>query len=104
MEIFIRKRKSQILIKVFALFAFLTLPFFVVAQTEPSSTINSRLSGTVVDAKTGEPLPGAVVNIKGVTNSTVTDVNGKFTLLTGQKFPYTIVISYTGFKKQDVVA
>lgn len=72
------------------------------AQTEPS--IKSRLSGRVLDAADKQPLPGAVVRIKGVTNSTNTDNEGRFTLVTGQTLPYTIVVSYIGYLTQEVVA
>lgn len=74
------------------------------AQTEPPSTINSTLAGKVVDAKTNEALPGAVVSIKGTTHSVAADASGKFNLATGQKFPYTLVVTYVGYKSQDVVA
>jgi TonB-linked SusC/RagA family outer membrane protein len=71
------------------------------AQTEP--TIKSRLSGRVLDAANKQPLPGAVVRIKGVTNATNTDAEGKFTLVTGQSLPYTIIVSYVGYVTQEVV-
>lgn len=80
----------------------LLLPFSALAQNAP--TVNSTLNGRVIDAVTKEPLPGAVVSIKGVTNSAGTDVNGRFTLLTGQKFPYTIVVSFIGYEKTEIVA
>ncbi len=78
--------------------------FFIqtgLAQTEP--TIKSRLSGRVLDAANKQPLPGAVVHIKGVTNVTSTDNEGKFNLVTGQVLPYTIIVSYVGYVTQEVV-
>jgi len=72
------------------------------AQTDP--TIKSRLSGRVLDAAGKQPLPGAVVRIKGVTNATNTDNEGRFTLITGQSFPYTLVVSFVGYVTQEVVA
>jgi len=104
MEIFIRKRKSGTLIKLLSFFSLLFIPCIVSAQTEPASTINSTLDGKVLDAKTNEPLPGVVVRIKSTTHSVVTDASGKFNFATGQKFPYTLVLSYVGYKSQDVIA
>jgi TonB-linked SusC/RagA family outer membrane protein len=39
-----------------------------------------KVSGTVVDSKSGEPLPGINIIIEGTTLGTTTDINGKFTL------------------------
>ncbi|TDW48967.1 TonB-linked SusC/RagA family outer membrane protein [Flavobacterium sp. 270] len=60
-------------------------------------TINSTLNGTVIDQVTNQPIPGVTVQIKGTTHSAVTDLDGKFYFQTGQKFPYTLVVSYIGY-------
>lgn len=65
--------------------------------------IQSKLVGTVIDAVTKEPVIGASVNIKGTTHGVVTDLDGKFYFQTGQKFPYTLLVSYVGFKPKEVV-
>ncbi|MEO6177049.1 MAG: SusC/RagA family TonB-linked outer membrane protein [Flavobacterium circumlabens] len=70
-------------------------------ETKP--LIQSKLDGTVVDAVTKEPVIGASVNIKGTTHGVQTDFDGKFYFQTGQKFPYTLVVSYLGYKKTEVV-
>lgn len=58
-----------------------------------------EISGTVVDA-TGEPIIGANVVVKGTTNGTITDIDGKFTL----KVPAEciVVISYIGYNSQEI--
>lgn len=66
--------------------------------------IQSKLEGTVIDAITNQSIPGAIVQIKGVTHSVVTDEEGKFYFQTGQKFPYTLIVSYIGYRKAEVVA
>ena len=66
--------------------------------------IQSKLDGKVIDAVTNIPIPGATVTIKGITHSVTTDLDGKFHFQTGQKFPYTLVVSYVGYKKTEVVA
>ncbi|WP_374163394.1 SusC/RagA family TonB-linked outer membrane protein [Arcticibacter sp. MXS-1] len=65
---------------------------------EASARVN--VTGTVTDSK-GEPLPGVSVKIKGTNAGTSTDVNGVFrlNLPTGNE---TLVITYIGFKSQEV--
>ncbi|GAB3986507.1 TonB-dependent receptor [Spirosoma daeguense] len=79
----------------------LLLPLLVLAQNTP--VINSTISGKVIDARTKENLVGATVTIKGITNGSVTDINGQFNLLTAQKLPFTVVISFVGYQTKDVV-
>ncbi|RED97520.1 TonB-dependent receptor [Marinoscillum furvescens] len=57
----------------------------------------NNITGTVVDAETGEGLPGASVVVKGTTNGTITDFNGDFTLSVPDE-TLTIMISFVGFK------
>jgi iron complex outermembrane receptor protein len=57
----------------------------------------------VVNAKTNNLLVGATVSIKGTTNGGQTDENGEFALITGQKLPFTLLVSYTGYFKKEVV-
>lgn len=70
-------------------------------ETKP--LIQSKLEGIVVDAVTKDPVIGASVNIKGTTHGVQTDFDGKFYFQTGQKFPYTLIVSYMGYKKVEVV-
>jgi TonB-linked SusC/RagA family outer membrane protein len=66
--------------------------------------IQSKLDGTVIEAITNQPIPGVSVTIKGTTHSVVTDAEGKFYFQTGQKFPYTLVVTYVGYKKIEYIA
>ena len=70
-------------------------------ETKP--LIQSKLEGIVVDAVTKDPVIGASVNIKGTTHGAQTDFDGKFYFQTGQKFPYSLVVSYMGYKQTEVV-
>ncbi|MDB5019850.1 MAG: TonB-dependent receptor, partial [Pedobacter sp.] len=70
------------------------------AQVSPS--IKSRLSGKVLDASTRQPLPGAVVKIKGTTHTVSTDQAGEFNFVTGQTLPYTLVVSFVGFVQKEL--
>ncbi len=71
------------------------------AQTQP--LINSRLSGRIVDGKSREPVPGATVQIKGTTHGVATDSEGRFAFVTGQPFPYTLIITSVGYKRLELV-
>lgn len=58
------------------------------------------VSGVVVSAPDNEPVPGALVSIKGTQNGTVTDIDGAFSL---QAAPGSIlVVSFVGFVTQEV--
>lgn len=91
---------KQILISSFLIVA-LILPFTNLAQDKP--IINATVSGKVVDARTNEILIGATVSIKGTTNGASTDANGEFALLTGQKLPFTLIVSFVGYQKKEVL-
>lgn len=73
----------------------------------PSSTASlpqqqsKRITGIVTDEK-GEPIIGANVVEKGTTNGTVTDFEGKFSLITSENSE--IQISYIGYILQEVTA
>ena len=74
----------------------LFVALFLIAATVIGQT---KISGTIVD-ETNEGLPGASVVIKGTTNGTETDFNGKF-MLTATTESGTIIISYLGFKTME---
>jgi TonB-linked SusC/RagA family outer membrane protein len=75
------------------LFLFLLLPFSALAQ--------SILSGTVVDSKTNQPLPGVNIIVQGAQTSTTTDFDGKFQL-GGLKSGDKLVFSFIGYDSQTV--
>lgn len=77
------------------------LPFISSAQDKP--VINATVSGKVLDAITNEALIGATVSIKGTTNGASTDANGEFALITGQKLPFTVIVSYVGYVKREII-
>ena len=77
--------------------------FFSVAQ-QSKPTINSTLKGQVLDEKTKQAIPGVSVFIKGTTHGVLTDAEGNFYFQTGQKFPYTLVLSFIGYQKLEYIA
>ena len=70
---------------------------FFIAATVIGQT---QISGTIVD-ESNEGLPGASVVIKGTTNGTETDFDGKF-MLTASTESGTVIISYLGFKTMEL--
>ena len=61
----------------------------------------NNVTGTVVD-EAGEPVIGASVMVKGTKTGTVTDVDGKFSLVNVQG--KTLVVSYIGYDNSEVRA
>jgi outer membrane receptor protein involved in Fe transport len=68
---------------------------FIKAQT-------GRLSGTVLDAKTGETLPGATVLIEGTTKGSSVDFDGKFVLNNVPIGKVNVVISYISYSTKKI--
>lgn len=90
--------------------------FFVLIATAPLSVManspevktafesqqNGKISGTVKDAKTGEPLIGVSIIVSGGSQGTITDMDGNFILDVATGVPLTI--SYIGYKTKEVKA
>jgi iron complex outermembrane receptor protein len=77
---------------------------FVEVQAEALSVYSNLetlalVSGTVTD-ETGAPLPGAAILVKGTTNGTITDLDGKFSL--DVPTDAVLVISYLGYTPKEV--
>ncbi|CAM4357636.1 TonB-linked outer membrane protein, SusC/RagA family [Pedobacter westerhofensis] len=103
MEIFTFGNKYVSSLRLALLFLLLASSFQLLAQV-PTATINSELKGTVTDAAGRQPLPGAVVRIKGTTHAVSTDNKGRFVFETGQKFPYILLVSFVGYQPREVTA
>uniref|UniRef100_UPI00356729DE SusC/RagA family TonB-linked outer membrane protein n=1 Tax=Mariniphaga sediminis TaxID=1628158 RepID=UPI00356729DE len=67
----------------------------------PVTQQTHKVSGTVTDSG-GSPLPGVTVVIKGTTQGTVTNADGKYTLANVPDNA-TLVFSFVGMRKQEVV-
>jgi TonB-linked SusC/RagA family outer membrane protein len=65
-----------------------------------SAQQNLSVSGVVTDASDGSPMVGVSVMLKGTTNGTITDMNGKYNLNAPQGS--TIIFSYIGMEKQEI--
>jgi len=64
-----------------------------------SAQERGTLVGVVTDAKTGEPLPGVIVKIKGTYYGINTNIEGKYAIKGISPGEYTIEVSLIGYKK-----
>ncbi|MDD4971330.1 MAG: TonB-dependent receptor [Paludibacter sp.] len=83
-------------IKIYALFLFLAIGLTAFAQNK-----QTQLTGKVKDGATGETLIGVSIQIEGSTDIVKTDNNGNFNLNTNKKLPFTVVVNYVGYQKQE---
>jgi len=60
-----------------------------------------RISGKVVDAQTGDALPGANVLIEGTSLGAASDLNGRYAIDNVPAGSYTVRISYIGYKSTE---
>ena len=81
---------KKLLSVLFALF----IGSVMVAQT--------TISGSVKEAKTGEPIPGANIKVAGKSIGTTSDFDGNFSLKIAQNPPFSLEISLIGFSSKLV--
>ena len=62
----------------------------------------SKIKGTIVDSKTGEPIIGASVKVKGTKLATITDIYGNFELNAPEGAQ--LQVSYVGYKNEEFEA
>lgn len=74
------------------LFLFLVLQIAIFAGT------TGKLSGTIKDAQTGEPLIGANVMIEGTNFGAATNLNGEYVILNIPPGKYNVRVSYIGYE------
>ncbi|MDY4148819.1 MAG: SusC/RagA family TonB-linked outer membrane protein, partial [Paludibacteraceae bacterium] len=67
-----------------------------------SASLSAQISGTVLEASTGEPIIGASVLEVGTTTGSITDFDGKFTLNVAEGTQ--LQFSYMGFSAQTLPA
>ncbi|MBB3188728.1 SusC/RagA family TonB-linked outer membrane protein [Microbacter margulisiae] len=67
------------------------------------ASAQTKVTGVVISADDGQPVIGASVVVKGTTQGTITDANGKFSL-TVPADNKTLVFSYVGMLKQELEA
>lgn len=74
------------------------LCLFLLLPTETLAQSTGKISGTVVDAATGESLPGVTIYLAENTSiGTTTNADGRYFMLSVPPGKYTVVMSYVGF-------
>ncbi len=63
---------------------------------------DGKVSGTVVDRLTGEPLIGANIVVSGTNIGSATDVNGRFYITYETDQEFVLTVTYMGYKTQEV--
>ena len=71
-------------------------------EADPEVELAGAITGTVVEAGTGDPLPGANVRIKGTSTGTTTDLKGRYRLDGLDPGTYGVVYSFVGFQQKTV--
>ncbi len=61
---------------------------------------SGKIAGTVIDAATGEALPGVAVAIDGTTQGAITDVDGYYNILNVRPGTYSVRASFIGYTAQ----
>ncbi len=64
--------------------------------------LETIISGQVLDAETGNPLPGVNVTVQGKVLGTATDADGRFELRLSQDPPVVLIFSSVGYRRQQI--
>ncbi|NOY47493.1 MAG: TonB-dependent receptor [Chlorobi bacterium] len=80
---------------------YLKLLLYIMAILPIGVLAQGTITGTVTEASTGNPLPGANIVVKGTSNGAISDFDGNFNISV-DAFPATLVISSVGFTTQEV--
>ncbi len=71
----------------------------------PPTPTPIKIEGTVRDAATGEPLPGAYIKAKGSLAGVISGVDGWFQLsLTSTSLPIVLEVSFVGYESTEITA
>ena len=60
------------------------------------------ITGRIIDAETKESIPGATILVKGTQNGAISDLDGNFRLQIGPDEDQVLVVSFVGYKSQEV--
>ncbi|MBX2928599.1 MAG: carboxypeptidase-like regulatory domain-containing protein [Saprospiraceae bacterium] len=75
---------------------------FVLLLSSAAISAQTKISGKVTDAESGDPLIGVNITVKGKLIGTITDFDGNYELNAAIAPPFTLVFSYTGFSTSEV--
>ncbi|GAL85064.1 TonB-denpendent receptor [Sporocytophaga myxococcoides] len=83
-------------------FKYLFIAFSLILIVQGVAVAQTVIKGRVVDDKTSEPAVGAVIQIKGTKEGTITDIDGNYELKTDHSYPFTLVLQYSGYETKEV--
>lgn len=63
---------------------------------------NGKVSGTILDSKTGETLPGAMATIEGTGKGSIADFDGKFIITGITPGKVTLIVSYISYDSKKI--
>ncbi|HKJ69378.1 MAG TPA: carboxypeptidase-like regulatory domain-containing protein, partial [bacterium] len=79
------------------------LNFLVFAgPTNLSAAVTGKIAGTVIDAETGEPLPGANIIVQGTSRGAAADEEGNYFILNVRPGTYAVEASMIGYERVTV--
>lgn len=81
---------------------YLLIAFSLILIAQGVAVAQTVVKGRVVDDKTAEPAVGAVIQIKGTKEGTITDIDGNYELKTDHSYPFTLVLQYSGYEPKEV--
>jgi TonB-linked SusC/RagA family outer membrane protein len=90
-------RLSGLKLKQSVLFFCLTAISFTGFSQQPVT-----LSGKITDETSNQTLIGVNIRIKGSLAGAITDADGQFTLTTKSELPVSLIVSYLGYKNQEI--
>ncbi len=64
---------------------------------------NSKVTGTILEFGSNEPIIGCTIMEKGTTTGVISDINGNFEIILSQ-MPSTLIVSYLGYETKEVFA
>lgn len=103
-ELYVQTTKKLLFMRNSYLLSFLVGMLFLLIVPALSQNVNAqniRITGTVLDADTRDPLPGASISVKGTLTGIATDADGKYTLQVPAS-DAVLVVSYIGYITQEV--
>jgi outer membrane receptor protein involved in Fe transport len=79
---------------------FQSLLFVLIVTAISAQT--GKISGTILDAKTGETLPGAMASVEGTGKGAIADFDGKFTIIGVPAGVVNLLVSYISYDSKKI--
>jgi iron complex outermembrane receptor protein len=70
--------------------------------TALTTNAQTKISGTITDSQSKEPLIGVSIQVKNKIIGTITNARGQFELNTSTPLPFSLVLSFVGYETQEV--